>query len=83
MLMSGCRETYLKHKRTHSSADDNLLRVLESGKLWLVVGIGVVEDDGHHGSIDSRLSLLVDQIRQIRRTHVLEIGDAEEETDAI
>ena len=61
--------------------DGDLVIVLVPRRRLLLVA--VVEGDRDGGLCDARLTILVDQLLQIGRPDVAQVGDTEEETDSV
>ena len=61
--------------------DGDLVVVLVPQRRLLLVA--VVEGDGDGGLRDARLTILVDQLLQIGRPDVAQVGNTEEETDSV
>ena len=61
--------------------DGDLVVVLVPQRRLLLVA--VVEGDGDGGLRDARLTILVDQLLQVGRPDVAQVGDTEEETDGV
>ena len=61
--------------------DGDLVVVLVPQRRLLLVA--VVEGDRDGGLCDARLTILVDQLLQIGRPDVAQVGDTEEETDGV